>query len=81
LNDGVRAFYVNGRDISNLGICHPGLMTFDEQGQPNDKPTMIWSTNTCHRGRTAVGFFDSHAEARLITPKDLPVKLLNPYQQ
>lgn len=61
------------------GIYHPGQMTFDEAGAPNPRPNMVWSTDRYHGDQTPVGFWDGHVEVRRITPKDLPVQLLNPY--
>jgi len=58
---------------------HPGQMTFDETGQANPTPNMVWSTDRHHGGRTPLGFWDGHVEVRRITRQDLPIQLLNPY--
>jgi len=61
------------------GIYHPGQMTFDDTGVANPTPNMVWSNDRHHRGKTPLGFWDGHVEVRNITPRELPVQLLNPY--
>jgi prepilin-type N-terminal cleavage/methylation domain-containing protein/prepilin-type processing-associated H-X9-DG protein len=60
-------------------VYHPGQMTFDDRGQPNPYPNMVWSTDRHHGDKTPLAFWDGHVEVRRITRQDLPVQLLNPY--
>ncbi|MFP4105259.1 MAG: hypothetical protein ACLFVU_04125 [Phycisphaerae bacterium] len=39
---------------------------------------MIHSKDMRHFGKTTIVFFDGHAEARSLTPEQVPVTLLNP---
>jgi len=71
-------FYLHGVDMDTWGIWHAGQMTYDENGNPNAKPNMVWSTDRHHDGKTPFAFLDGHVEIRWITPGDIPIRLLNP---
>jgi prepilin-type N-terminal cleavage/methylation domain-containing protein/prepilin-type processing-associated H-X9-DG protein len=75
------AVYWRGINAGTWGIWSPEQMTFNATGIPNAQPGMVAATDKHHYGRAPFSFFDGHVETRYITPGDLSVRLLNPYQR
>lgn len=69
------------RQLYAYDIFSKGHVTFNQNGQANNKPRMIHAEDMRHRGQTTIVFFDGHAEPRELTPEDLPFRLFNPLHE
>ncbi len=66
------------RSFGYYDIFKPSHMPFN-QGAPTNRPRMIRHDDRRHAGNTTIVFFDGHAGPRPLTAKQLPRRLLNPY--
>jgi prepilin-type processing-associated H-X9-DG protein len=67
------------RDYSTWDVHLIDHMTFRGTTRM-PSPRMINATDKArHGGKTNVAFLDGHVESRRLEPRDLPVKLFNPY--
>jgi len=79
----IECSYISPTTFGFYDLLYPRDMPFDvgPANRPNTNPRMIRSDDKRHMGRTTIVYFDGHAGPVNLTPREVPLTLLNPLDE